>query len=142
MAAFMKPYAPQAYAVMRIVFGLLNKGVRLEVDEEGNLANYMIPGKMVPGMGGAMDLVARAKRVVIIMEHAAKSGEPKILNECNLPLTGKSVVHRVITELCVLDVTPEGLVLRELAPGVTVEEIRGKTEPPISVATDLKQIDA
>jgi len=113
----------------------------MEVDERGNLANWMIPGKMVKGMGGAMDLVAGAKRVIVAMEHATKEGRPKILTKCTLPLTGTEIVDTIVTELCLIDVTGQGLVLREMRSDVTLEQVQRLTEPRLIVEDDIKRME-
>ncbi|MBI0576828.1 CoA transferase subunit B [Neobacillus cucumis] len=109
----------------------------MEVSEQGDLANWMIPGKMIKGMGGAMDLVNGAKRVVVVMEHVNKNGESKIKKACTLPLTGKQVVHRLITDLAVFDFTPEGMVLVETQPGITVEDVDKNTEAAFNVSQEF-----
>ena len=112
----------------------------LEVDEEGNLANWIIPGKMVPGMGGAMDLVTGAKRVIVAMQHTGK-GEPKILKKCTLPLTAKGKVNLIVTELCVIEVTKEGLVLKEIHKDTTIEEVIALTQAKLIISEDVKIMD-
>lgn len=112
----------------------------MEVDQEGSIANWMVPGKLVKGMGGAMDLVAGAKRVIVAMQHRDRAGNSKILKKCTLPLTGQNCVHRVVTDMAVLDLSKEGFVLKELAPGISVDDVKSASEAPLRVADDVREI--
>lgn len=147
-STFVKPLPGASYFDSATAFGMIRGGHidvsimgGLQVSERGDLANWAIPGRTLGGVGGAMDLVAGARRLIILMEHVAKDGVPKIVRECSYPLTGKQVVDLVITDIAVIEITPEGLVLREVAPGWTPEAVQELTEPRLIVAPDLREID-
>lgn len=112
----------------------------MEVDQSGNIANWMVPGKLIKGMGGAMDLVAGAKRVIVAMQHLDKAGNSKILKQCTLPLTGEKCIEKVVTDMAVLELTREGFLLREFAPGLSVEDVKSATEAPLRIASDVREM--